>query len=280
MDEIIESTPKITEDYTAYLYKLKKGIQRGTIDKESYLVPSVLVNTIAESYDEKNWGQAITMCENVLGAHTNYFDDVYHEIKYWYCLALARTQEGDKFYQAVQDFFGADYHFLKGFYLRIGRQFGKAEDEYNKALKINPSFARVKREMVIVLQAQHKFRDALELAEVNYEKDPENPYHINAYFRCLVRKPGITQEDRQLLSQLKEDKENLFKSKYYIEGMDFEYRRFIDRDKPEVLIPLATDLQSRYKSVVYIQDITDDYMVSQGLKSHLAPVDYSDDFNV
>lgn len=279
LDEIIDNTPKITEDYAVYLYKLKKGIQRGTIDKESYLVPSVLVNTIAESYDEKNWPQTIDMCENVLDAHTNYFEDVYHEIKYWYCLALARTQTGDKFYQTVQDFFGADYHFLKGFYLRIGRQFSMAEDEYSKALKINPSFARVKREMVIVLQAQHKFRDALELAELNYEKDPENPYHINAYFRCLVRKPGITEDDRKLLRQLKEDKDNLFKSKFYIEGMNFEYRRFIDREKPEVLIPLATELQNRYKSVVYIQDITDDYKVSQGLKSHLTPVDFSDEFN-
>lgn len=280
LDEIIDKTPRITEDYAAYLYKLKKGILRGTIDKESYLVPSVLVNTIAESYDEKKWQQTIAICENVLDAHTNYFDDVYNEIKYWYCLALARTQKSDKFIQTVQDFSGADYHFLKGFYLRIGKQFSRAEDEYSKALKINPSFARVKREMVIVLQAQHKFRDALELAELNYEKDPENSYHIHAYFRCLVRKPGITQEDRQLLRLLKEDKNNLFKSKFYIEGMNFEYRRFIDRAKPEVLIPQATELQNKYKSVVYIQDITDDYLVSQGLKSHLTPVDYSDDFNV
>ena len=279
LDEIIENTPRITEDYAAYLYKLKKGIQRNVIDKESYLVPSVLVNTIAESYDEKNWSQTIKLCENVLEAHTNYFDDVYNEINYWYCLALARTQKGDKFYQTVQDFSGADLHFLKGFYLRIGKQYGKAEDEYNKALKMNPSFSRVKREMVIVLQAQHKFRDALEMAELNYEKDPENSYHIHAYFRCLVRKPGITTDERHLLRQLKEDNNNLFKSKSYIEGMEFEYKRFVDRAKPDVLLPMANELVSKYKDVAYIQDITDDYYVSQGLKSHLVPMDFSDDFN-
>ena len=279
LDEILDNTPRITEDYAAYLYKLKKGIQRCVIDKESYLVPSVLVNTIAESYDEKNWMQTINLCENVLEAHTNYFDDVYNEINYWYCLALARTQKGDKFYKTVQDFSGADLHFLKGFYLRIGKQYSKAEDEYNKALKINPSFSRVKREMVIVLQAQHKFRDALDLAELNYEKDPENSYHIHAYFRCLVRKPGITTDERHLLSQLKEDKNNLFKSKFYIEGMDFEYKRFVDRAKPDVLLPMANELVNKYKDVAYIQDITDDYYVSQGLKSHLVPMDFSDDFN-
>ena len=279
LDEIIENSPRITDDYAAYLYKLKKGIQRGSIDKESYLVPSVLVNTIAESYDEKNWPLTIKLCEKVLETHTNYFDDVYKEINYWYCLALARTQKGDKFYQTVQAFSGADFYFLKGFYLRIGKQYSKAEDEYNKALKINPSFARVKREMVIVLQAQHKFREALELAELNYEKDPENSYHIHAYFRCLVRKPGITTEERQLLRLLKEDKNNLFKSKFYIEGMDFEYKRFVDRAKPDVLLPQANELVNKYKGVAYIQDITDDYYVSQGLKSHLVPMDFSDDFN-
>lgn len=279
LDEIIDKTPRITEDYAAYLYKLKKGIQRGVIEKESYLVPSVLVNTIAESYDDKNWPQTIKLCENVLEAHTNFFNDVYNEINYWYCLALARTQKGEKFYQAVQDFSGADYHFLNGFYLRIGKKYGKAEDEYNKALKINPSFSRVKREMVIVLQAQHKFRDALEMAELNYEKDPENSYHIHAYFRCLVRKPGITTDERHLLRRLKEDVNNLFKSKFYTEGMDFEYKRFVDKAKPDVLLPIANELVKKYKDVAYIQDITDDYYVSQGLKSHLIPVDFSDDFN-
>lgn len=279
LDELIENTPKITEDYATYLYKLKKGVQSGNVDKEYYLVPSVLVNTIAESYDERKWTQAIKLCENVLDAHPDYFDDVYREINYWYCLALARTQNGDKFFKTVQEMWGADYHFLRGFYLRIGKQYAKAEEEYNKALKINPSFSRVKREMVIVLQAQHKFRDALELAELNYEKDPENAYHIHAYFRCLVRKNGITPDERNLLSQFKEDKNRLFKSDSYREGMDFEYKRFVDRAKPDIMLPLASKLLSKYNNVIYINDITDDYYVSLGMKSHLIPVDYSDDFN-
>lgn len=280
LDELIENTPRITEDYAAYLYKLKRGVQKGRIDKESYLVPSVLVNSIAESYDERKWNQTIRLCENVIETHPEYFDDVYREIHYWYCLALARNQDGDKFYRTVQNIQGADYHFLKGFYLRIGKQFSKAEDEYDKALRINPSFSRVKREMVIVLQAQHKFQDALELAELNYEKDPENAYHIHAYFRCLVRKTGITSDERALLQQFKEDKNKLFKSYSYIEGMNFEYKRFVDREKPDVMLPLANDLVKKYKDVVYIKDITDDYYVSQGMKSHLMPVDFSDDFDL
>ena len=280
LDEMIGESPRITEDYAAYLYKLKKGVQHGNIDNESYLVPSVLVNSIAESYDNRKWLQTIRLCEDVIESRRDYFDDVYREVKYWYCLALARTQNEDKFYRIVNEFPGADLHFLKGFYLRIAKQFARAEDEYDKALKINPSFSRAKREMVIVLQAQHKFRDALELAELNYEKDPENAYHIHAYFRCLVRKNEITQDERSLLEQLKEDPNNLFKSRYLTEGMDFEYKRFVDRAKPDVLLPLASELHKRYNDVAYIQDITDDYYISQGLKSHLMPVDFSYEFGL
>lgn len=280
LDEITNNSPRITEDYAVYLYKLKKGLQRGSIDKESFLVPSVLVNTIAESYDDRKWSQTIKLCEVVMEAHPDYFDDVYREINYWYCLALARTQNGDKFHKTVQDMRGADYYFLQGFYLRIGKQFARAEEEYRKALRINPSFSRVKREMVIVLQAQHKFRDALELAELNYEKDPENAYHIHAYFRCLVRKNSITADERMLLKQFKEDANGLFKSKSFTDGMNFEYKRFVDRAKPDVLLPLATELLKRYKDVAYIKDITDDYFVAQGMKPHLLPVDFSDEFNL
>lgn len=278
LDELTDNTPKITEDYATYLYKLKKGVQRGLVDKELYIVPSVLVNTIAESYDDRKWEQTVLLCKNVIDAHPDFFDDVYREIYYWYCLALARMQDGDRFETIVQKMVGADYHFLKGFYLRIGKQYAKAEDEYIKALEINPSFSRAKREMVIVLQAQHKFRDAQELAELNYEKDPENAYHIHAYFRCLVRKSGITPDERNLLIQFKEDKNRLFKSEYYRAGMDFEYKRFVDRAKPEELLPMATELLKRYGNILYIKDITDDYYVSLGMKSHMTPADFSDEF--
>ena len=133
--------------------------------------------------------------------------------------------------------------------------------------------------MVLVLQAQHKFTAALEMAEINYERDPENAYHIHAYFRCLVRKNNITTEDRLLLKRFIDDPNNLFKSKFYLEGMDFEYKRFIDRFKPDVLLPLASELTSKYKNVPYINDVVDDYYVSRGMKSHLMPVDFSEDFN-
>lgn len=279
LEEVIEDTNSLSEGYSAYLIKLKKVTQTCRFTKDSFLVPSVLVNTIAETYDNKDWGVAIKLCEDVFEKKTDYFEEVYREINYWYCLALARKQNGDKFYPQVKYFTGADYYFLKGFYLRIQKHYAEAENEYRKALNINSSFSRVKREMVLVLQAQHKFMEALQMAEQNYEKDPENAYHIHAYFRCLVRKRDITYDEKSLLLQFITDKDNLFKSKFYIEGMKFEYMRFVDRARPDILLPIASELDRKYKDKAYIKDVVNDYYVSQGLKAHLETTDFSDDFN-
>lgn len=280
LSELIESHRLLTEDYATYLYRVKRGIEQDRFDEESYLVPSVVVNTIVEAYDGKNWNMTIKLCEDVLSRTPNYFQEVYREIRYWYCLALARIQNEDKFYQQVLYFEGSDLHFLKGFFLRIKKDFARAESEYQKALNINPSMSKAKQEMVLVLQAQHKFSPALEMARANYEKDPENVYYIHAYFRCLVRKKDITYDERRLLIFFRDDKYHLFRSRFFKEGMDFEYRRFVDRAKPEELLPKANELGRRYPDAKYIQDIVNDYKVSQGIGAHLMPTDYSEDFNI
>ena len=270
----------ITEDYSTYLYKVKCGVEQGRFNEESYLVPSVFVNTISEAYDGKNWDTTITLCEDVLNRQPNYFQEVYREIRYWYCLALARVKKDELFQQQVQHFDGADLYFLRGFYYRIKKDYGRAEAEYQKALNISPGMSRAKREMVLVLQAQHKFTAALEMAKINYEREPENAYQIHAYFRCLVRKRDILHEERDLLIQFMTDKDKFFKSKFYTEGMKFEYDRFINRITPDILIPKANNLRKKYPDAVYINDIVNDYLVSQGFESHIKPNDFAEDFNL
>lgn len=284
--KIISNSTRITEDYSAFLERLKQGLKQSRINDESLLIPSVLVNSIAESYNnpethnnERNWNKTIELCEMVLEKKTTYFEEVYKEINYWYCLALAREQKRDEFYDKVRMFSGADLLFLKGFYLRIGKQYAKAEEEYNKALRVNPNFSKAKQELVLVLQKQQKYATALQMAQLNYEKNPENAYFIHAYFRCLVRKPEIKPDELSLLKKFKEDKDNFFMLKHFTDGMKFEYMRFIDRAKPEILFHKAQELTQKYNGIAYIQDIVDEFYVSQGVKSHLKPIDNSDEFN-
>lgn len=278
--KLVEGQHLITEDYSTYLFKVKRGVEQGRFNEESYLVPSVLVNTISEAYDGRNWKPTISLCEDVLNRRTNYFQEVYREIRYWYCLALAREKKDEQFQNQVQYFKGADLYFLRGFYFRIKKEYALAEAEYQKALNISPGMSRAKREMVLVLQAQQKFTAALEMAKINYEREPENAYQIHAYFRCLVRKRDILHEERDLLIQFMTDKEKFFKSKFYTEGMKFEYDRFINRITPDILIPEANNLRKKYPYAVYINDIVNDYLVSQGFESHIKPNDFAEDFNL
>lgn len=279
LSSLVEGQELLTEDYSTFLYKIKTATHNYKFTEESFLVPSVLVNTISETYDNKDWKMAIKLCEDVLNRNPNYFQEVYREIRYWYCLSLARVKDRDKFYEQVKFFNGADLHFLKGFFYRVMKQYNAAEIEYKKALDINPSMSRARREMVLVLQAQQKFSSALELAKKNYEKDPENAYHVHAYFRCLVRKRDITHEDRNTLERIINSDDMMFKSQFYKDGMRFEYDRFVNRLKPDVLLPRASELINKYKDAKYIKDIVTEYRVSQGIEERNIPDDVSSDFN-
>ena len=56
--------------------------------------------------------------------------------------------------------------------------------------------------MVSVLIMQGQYPDALKLAEANYKSDPDNTYHILAFFRCLVRKHRLDADDVKTLNEL------------------------------------------------------------------------------
>lgn len=279
MSNLIVNNIRITADYSSYLYKVKKDIEAGKTNQETYLIPSIVLSTIIGTYDNRDWKKTIELCKRTLSQRRLYFGEMIREIRYWYCLALAREQRGDSFYSEVAFFNGdADSHFLKGFYLRIQMQYSRAEDEFRIALKMNPSFYRAKRELVIALQHQHKFSEALELARENYERDSDNAYHLLAYFRCIVRKPRLSYEERNELKRMIDEAKELFVEPYFVDGMEFEYARFVEKQKPEVLLVKTTELSklNAGKKAPYIEDILGEYGVAQGI-DHKIPITRQDD---
>lgn len=90
------------------------------------------------------------------------------------------------------------------------RQYQIAEKNYRKALELNPGMQRAKRELVLVLQAQGHFSSALDLARENYLRDPDNSYHLNAYYRCLVRKKDLAFNEKEEIKTLLENAAPLF----------------------------------------------------------------------
>ena len=96
-----------------------------------------------------------------------------------------------------------DKKFLCAFYYRqIGKN-DRALNYLNDLLSRRPEMSKAKREKVLVLKNLQQYKEALGLAKENYYLYSDNPYHIQAYFDCLINTYQLKQED-QLLEELLE----------------------------------------------------------------------------
>lgn len=281
MSRIISRNPKITEDYSVYLYKVKDDLKHNRKDVEALLIPSIVISSIIASYDNRFYDRTLELCDWVLEEKPHYFDNVYREVRYWKCSALCRLKDG-RFFESVDYFkYDADYHFLMGFMYRIKREYARAEYEYRSALQQNPSFGRAKRELVTALLGQHKFSEAFNLAKDNYERDSENTYHLLAYYRCLVRKNNLSFGERQDIERLLKEAKELFTSDYFCKGMQFEYDRFIGNKSIGDLWSDANKLeQIGYdNNVQYLIDIVSEFNVSRGVESTIKLTDLDEELD-
>ena len=139
------TSSKITEDVSIYLYNKKKQLLSGRGRPEDFLIPSVVVTSVMEIYYSQNYNQVIKLCDMVLNDVHNYYPDQDQELRYWLCLALARTSNKQRFYEEVEHFKDIDYNFLKGFYHRNAMEYPQAEKYFGKVLEKSPNIQRAKR---------------------------------------------------------------------------------------------------------------------------------------
>ena len=119
------------------------------------------------------------------------------------------------------------------------------------------------REKVGVLINLHRFDDALELAESNYLRHPENTYHIDAYYKCLLRKRNRTFEDERLLDKLEEEAALVWvKDGAYPlqDGLKIQRRVRSQKVDRETLYLEISDLREKYHDIKYIHETLDDCM--------------------
>jgi tetratricopeptide (TPR) repeat protein len=152
------------------------------------------------------------------------------------------------------DFIGGNKEFLFGFYFRIGKDFEKAERYFSKALSETPNMPKARREMVTTLLGLSRYNDALQFAERNYNDKRTNPYHIEAYFRCLVKRRGKDQKDIEILSQLIEEMKAIRdpKSREIVETMEAEYNYYVNNDVAasiKTLLDLVKTARINYPAV-------------------------------
>lgn len=247
-------------DMSFRLYATKEQIRENSkkLD-EKYLIPSLVLKVVTEEYYERKDSNVIDLCYRLLDSfNCNQYDDIMRSIHYWLCCALCR-QKDSRFLQEIKYFDEDSYshYFLFGFYWRHKQCYDKAEEFYEEALKRRYDsedisyISKAQHEMVMVQTHLGHYSRALALAEDSYNHAKTNTYHIESYFRCLVRSAT---PDKQVLKQLiNEMRHSQDVHKKVIGGtMEAEYEFYINGNiqgafkKIDEILEMATDSYRNY----------------------------------
>lgn len=264
LESRITSSNNITEDTSLYLYQLKQQVISGKGNLSGYLIPSVVVSSVMDVYNDKNYPLVVTICDEVLNGVHPYYYDMLRELRYWLCLALCRLQN-ERFFEEVKEMQGADFWFLRGFFNRVGEKYLDAEKCYRKALSFAPNLKRAKRELVTALLAQNRFEPALSLAKENYEQDPDNSYQIHGYFRCLVRKRQINRDENSMLVALLDAMKSNYSDKHeeMFASMNIEYQAYVCHKSPSEMFSIIDEAERRFPNSVNVERASYNYKLRQ-----------------
>lgn len=268
LDEVLSDTIRnatdITEDVSAYLYEKRKSLLKNGDDNSAFLIPHLVIKAISDTYNRSDWPEVIRLCDRMLNNSHNVFPEIVRETKYWLCLALARKDD-QRFFDEVKFIDGVDSLFLYGFYYRNAGDYSKAYCYYKKVLDISPGKQRARREMVIVLLSMKKYEDALEMARENYEKEPANSYHINAFFRCLVKKSRPDRVDIDMMKNLLKEmeKNDTPKRASILLSMKIAYDAYIEKKEAREVLSMIDKAKQHFPDSLDIKRVANEYYYSK-----------------
>lgn len=252
-------------DLSEQLMSIRQLIISGKGEEWSrYLLPSYALRVLVDEYNKEHYQVVISISNRILqGYQTQYYDSVIRSMRYWKCLSLCRESDPDALTEA--EYFnnstrngGYSYNFLKGFYFRNSGNPDKALLFYNRALanKVDAdlpamSYSKAEHEKVIVLMKLGRFGDALALAKKNYENHPDNPYNVDAYFRCYVKSDD---PDKAILQRLMTEMDafETRESDTLKKVFRAEYAYYIENDYDtaySILAPLDENRNTRSRSI-------------------------------
>lgn len=200
--EVFLKSPSINEQgVSEYLYNIKQALLNDKKIDEKIIIPSIYLNVMSELYSLRTrYSDVINFAYKALENENLIDTRIAFEIRYLLCLALAKTQNSELL-KEVQKIKGIEHNFLLAFYYRQVGNNKKALEELFNCININKEYSRAKRELVQVYINLEEFTKALELAKENHEKYKDNPYHVQAYFACLIRNEK-NDSNKNILSQL------------------------------------------------------------------------------
>ncbi|MDP5337755.1 MAG: TIR domain-containing protein [Nodularia sp. (in: cyanobacteria)] len=207
LDEFLKTYTEEEKDAPDYLYSLKQALIEGKDIDSRYLIPSHFLKTMKELYDRHyRYEDVVKLADKVLANEVALDIKLKNEVRYYLCASLARLRKEKRFLDEVHNIQGFEHNFLLGFYYRLQGRPHEALTRLQKALEAQTNSPKVKREIVQVLLALDDFENALALAQENYENYPTNPFHIQAYFNCMINSHFVGDKENivnRLLDDLK-----------------------------------------------------------------------------
>lgn len=219
-----------------FLFSLKEALLSGKEIDSSFLIPSHFLKTMIELYNnKKDYNQVINLADRVL-ENSMYLDDkILQDIRYYLCLSLIRIRSS-RFLDEKNKIRGLEKDFLMGFYHRINGEPNKAISYFLNLLKKSPNSSKVKRELVQVYLNIEDYESAYEISKENYENYPNNPYHIQAYLKCIIKNNDLN-FDGAIIERLLDNLNNISSKtakEMYMRGKAL-YKAYCHNEKDEAI---------------------------------------------
>lgn len=187
-------------DVPELLHSLKTSLIEGIDIDNKYIIPSIYLKIMNDLYNSGKNNEVVQFADKALQGSSFMDQRIIFEVRYLLCSALAKLRK-DRFKDEVMKIEGADHEFLFGFYYRQIGRFDKALERINNSLSLRENFSKAKREKVQIYIGMQDYESALELARLNYENYKDNPYHIQAYFTCVIKSDNVDNK-KKILQEL------------------------------------------------------------------------------
>ncbi len=184
------------------LLAIREEVQNGKKIESQYMIPSVYLKSMADSYGNMKYENVVKLARRAL-ENQNIDCAIEREIRYLLCSALAKLKKPDCLNEIHKLSEEDDKNFLMAFYYRQTGQNSKSLDKLNFLLRKHPNYSKAKREKVLVLKNLQQYDEAMGLAKENYYLYSDNPYHIQAYFDCLINTFSQNPQEELLRELLK-----------------------------------------------------------------------------
>lgn len=263
IEEIIYNKIDTVEDDFGELSIFLCGLRKQLFSGKgfAYIMPSIVISTVIELYDRGCYESVKNICLHALEDTSIYTEEPLQELYYRLCQVLARMKDV-KFFAYIKEIHDrSSKDFLFGFYYRYKSDYPKAEEFLLKALTTNPNMQVARRELVNVYLNQREYGKSLPLAKENYNRKSANPYHIEAYFRCLVNLyPWDIETKDTLDSLLKEMHEGISKRRVeLLTTMQLEYFIKSRSHTKEEIKDKIQEVLAQYPDSPQVYRIKDEY---------------------